>query len=633
MLELLKTIRNSVNKEVHAVVAPFFNRKWSEVGPDLTAKIAAIELRMEQRLIREGLAMYRPDVGIALKVVGGELVLTEQSVTVETRLRDNRWMLFASRRQLREHLEKGDLSNDETKSAVKSLLGHASAMETILGQVLTVPLDPVFHAVLRDDRVGKQDPLALLKGSSFDTAEVRKVCEQWLLHLETRANAKISPAGLETATSLAEQGLEKSLRDLGYEGVSVQLKALFDLNAEPISPYRAVLRAFSCTEKDPGKVWSKDLVKEAEVLPTVESNVLETAGLTEAKSAIKWHTYYVDGIEYKTEFESMTGAQIKAAISSFDHKHGLYLERLGESPDDLVSDTQHVVLSDDGHLSKGHKQFYTVPPATFGVVLSDEDPAYDPLEVLRNTPYNTPQIRPMIKETLFKLHEEFSSYRQIDLSKESIHNMRTIARVYERLLSSGIEATGFGKVECIFDFRHWTKKKDGVSDKEIKLLAFNYRVDDLTVCRYANNANWLSFRLNRYLDEQNCEKYSLAGLSRIETRMTEIPTSGGGLAHKPVPLNDSEVLKIYWDHVVKLKKDLLPYRERLNSASGWTAPDLLIEATEKAICRDIQAKRPGTKCQVRLQATFWSPAETFEPVSVKPVFWSSLQPAVGLVAR
>ena len=78
---------------------------------------------------------------------------------------------------------------------------------------------------------------------------------------------------------------------------------------------------------------------------------------------VKFH-YIVDAKEYETDQESLTGAQIKAAIAGFNPAYQLFLESPADKPDVLVADGDRIDLKPGDH--HGVRTFYTVPPATFG---------------------------------------------------------------------------------------------------------------------------------------------------------------------------------------------------------------------------------------------------------------------------
>lgn len=66
----------------------------------------------------------------------------------------------------------------------------------------------------------------------------------------------------------------------------------------------------------------------------------------------------IDGKNFKVDQEALSGGQIKALVGK-DATWQLFLEEPGNSPDQLIGDTQSVKLRNGMH-------FYTVPPATMG---------------------------------------------------------------------------------------------------------------------------------------------------------------------------------------------------------------------------------------------------------------------------
>jgi hypothetical protein len=74
------------------------------------------------------------------------------------------------------------------------------------------------------------------------------------------------------------------------------------------------------------------------------------------------YVYFVDGVKYETDQETVTGALIKAKIPNFDPTYSLFLEVHGGGPDELITDETKVSLKTE----HGHRRFYTVPPAAFG---------------------------------------------------------------------------------------------------------------------------------------------------------------------------------------------------------------------------------------------------------------------------
>jgi hypothetical protein len=61
---------------------------------------------------------------------------------------------------------------------------------------------------------------------------------------------------------------------------------------------------------------------------------------------------------------ALTGAEIRAFIAGLDPSYALFLEGPGNEPDRQIGDSETVTLEKD----KGPKRFYTVPPATFGLL-------------------------------------------------------------------------------------------------------------------------------------------------------------------------------------------------------------------------------------------------------------------------
>src|ERR1017187_2253724 len=71
--------------------------------------------------------------------------------------------------------------------------------------------------------------------------------------------------------------------------------------------------------------------------------------------------YFVDGVEYKTHEEHITGAFIKSKLPEAKRGYALYLEGHGKQPDQLINDDTSITLEEHKP-----KRFYTVPPASFG---------------------------------------------------------------------------------------------------------------------------------------------------------------------------------------------------------------------------------------------------------------------------
>jgi hypothetical protein len=73
--------------------------------------------------------------------------------------------------------------------------------------------------------------------------------------------------------------------------------------------------------------------------------------------------FTVDGKKIDNDQATLTGAQIKAKVPGLDSSFALMEEGKGHDPDKLIADGELVNLD---HSHGGPKQFYTVPPATFG---------------------------------------------------------------------------------------------------------------------------------------------------------------------------------------------------------------------------------------------------------------------------
>ncbi len=71
------------------------------------------------------------------------------------------------------------------------------------------------------------------------------------------------------------------------------------------------------------------------------------------------YIFYIDGKEIVSERSALMGQEIKA-LARVPGEYQLFLEEKGEQPDRAISDSETVDLSGTP------KQFYAVPPATFG---------------------------------------------------------------------------------------------------------------------------------------------------------------------------------------------------------------------------------------------------------------------------
>lgn len=83
---------------------------------------------------------------------------------------------------------------------------------------------------------------------------------------------------------------------------------------------------------------------------------------TERHEAKEKYEFSVDGRHYSSESEVLNGAQIKAR-ASVDPTFGLFLEGQHGTPDKQIRDDEEVNLQKGKHKN----EFYTMPPATFGV--------------------------------------------------------------------------------------------------------------------------------------------------------------------------------------------------------------------------------------------------------------------------
>jgi hypothetical protein len=72
--------------------------------------------------------------------------------------------------------------------------------------------------------------------------------------------------------------------------------------------------------------------------------------------------YFVAGVEYTTEHESLTGAQIISNVPNWNPQNSLVLESDGAAPDEVIHPT--TVVEFKGRTTPAH--FAIVPPATFG---------------------------------------------------------------------------------------------------------------------------------------------------------------------------------------------------------------------------------------------------------------------------
>lgn len=77
-----------------------------------------------------------------------------------------------------------------------------------------------------------------------------------------------------------------------------------------------------------------------------------------AKDDKQKYEIHIDGVHYRAEQNSMTGAQLKA-LAGKPQEYQLFLEGHGHDADRQIGDTEAIELKNGMH-------FYSVPPATFG---------------------------------------------------------------------------------------------------------------------------------------------------------------------------------------------------------------------------------------------------------------------------
>lgn len=104
-----------------------------------------------------------------------------------------------------------------------------------------------------------------------------------------------------------------------------------------------------------------------ETLPLHGEFVLNGKGIEHLKTLARPHPpteyhFFVDGKQYTTNHEQLTGAQIMVMIEGWNSENSLVLESEGDDPDEVIRPTT-VVSFKDRH---GPARFSMVPPATFG---------------------------------------------------------------------------------------------------------------------------------------------------------------------------------------------------------------------------------------------------------------------------
>lgn len=75
------------------------------------------------------------------------------------------------------------------------------------------------------------------------------------------------------------------------------------------------------------------------------------------------YVYFVDEDKYESDTENTTGALIKSKLAESKRSYSLYSEGHGKDADVLINDDTTVPLD-----KNNSKRFYTVPPATFGII-------------------------------------------------------------------------------------------------------------------------------------------------------------------------------------------------------------------------------------------------------------------------
>lgn len=113
-------------------------------------------------------------------------------------------------------------------------------------------------------------------------------------------------------------------------------------------------------------IWMRDGVENV-ILSADGSLELRPAGIEHLRShkhpvQPTQYKYFVNGIEYTTELEEITGTQITSRVAGWNPADSLVLEAEGSAPDTVIHATTVVRLK--GRTSPAH--FTIVPPATFG---------------------------------------------------------------------------------------------------------------------------------------------------------------------------------------------------------------------------------------------------------------------------
>jgi hypothetical protein len=126
------------------------------------------------------------------------------------------------------------------------------------------------------------------------------------------------------------------------------------------------IRALGNVPDEDELIWERE-DGSSEVLPTQGKFGLRSKGVEHLKTRKRppkptvYH-YFVDIVEYTTDHESLTGAQITAKVPGWNPANSLVLEGQGSEQDEVIRPTTTVVFK--GRETPAH--FIIVPPATFG---------------------------------------------------------------------------------------------------------------------------------------------------------------------------------------------------------------------------------------------------------------------------
>jgi hypothetical protein len=127
------------------------------------------------------------------------------------------------------------------------------------------------------------------------------------------------------------------------------------------------IRELAHVPEDQDLIWMRDET-ENEILPLAGVFPLSGRGVEHLRTHLRPvkpdYIYFVDGTEYHTDQDELTGAQIIMQIPNWNPQNTLVLEGEGGEPDEIVRANTVVVFK--GRKTPAH--FTTVPPATFGGV-------------------------------------------------------------------------------------------------------------------------------------------------------------------------------------------------------------------------------------------------------------------------